>query len=197
MHHSTRCGGSCFLKSRRRGRSRSRIRLSQPPPRGSSRSSAAPAGTVGGHWVQAPEIRRSAVQQLTREAQLNSAPVTSRLQAEVVEVKIGAVSGRCPRKRHLREDALVSRSVFSAPLRVRCQGLGLDPSRQGTGRPRFLNPAVYLVSAPLGGAALLRTRPLRFPRRLPSLQSSKVGPRGPAPGKPGIQEAERRRSLHL
>ncbi|XP_030618577.1 protocadherin alpha-13-like [Delphinapterus leucas] len=118
--HPRRCRGS-----------RSRFRLSAPPPCGSCRSSALSAGNVGSQWVRAPGARRSAFNQSRRNASRPQPQYNLNLKGEVVDIKTAAVSGRCPRKRRLREVVLVVGSVFLAP-RARCQGAGRDPSWLGT-----------------------------------------------------------------
>ncbi|XP_022349090.1 protocadherin alpha-10-like [Enhydra lutris kenyoni] len=95
------------------------------------------------------------------------------------------------------EDGLASPSVFRAPPGAGRQDFGEIPA-SSEWRRRLPSPSRLLVSAPLGGAALLCTRQLRFPRWLPHLQS---GERSFQPASPGqlqcVQAAERRRSGHL
>lgn len=132
-HHSTRFGGSCFLKPRRRGSSQTRFRLQHlplptplptPTPRILSkfhplrwrcRESEGPSA-----WHP-----RSALKQPPSDAQASSAPVRSRLQAAaVVGVKATVVSGRCPGKGRLEEGVFVSRRIFPAPPRSGCRASG-------------------------------------------------------------------------
>lgn len=128
-----------------------------------SRSSAVFRWHLAGQWIPAPGSELSALQQLVREVQPSLVRVTSSLQAKVVETKIGAVSGRCPRKRGIREDVLGSLSVFLARPVPAAMAPGAIPTGREW-RQHFPTPAVYLVCAPLGGAALLRTRPAPLPQ---------------------------------
>lgn len=100
---------------------------------------------------------------MVREVQPGLVRVTSSLQAKVAEAKPGAVSGRCPRKHGVREDALESRGVFLAGPAPAAEAPGEIPAGRER-RRRFPTPAAYLAFAPLGGAALLRTRPAPLPQ---------------------------------
>ncbi|KAB0388580.1 hypothetical protein E2I00_006076, partial [Balaenoptera physalus] len=113
------------------------------PLRGHCRESVGPS-------ARDPTLRFQAV---AEKRQPSSAPVINCLQVEVVDIKTSAVSGRCPRKRRLREGVLVVGSVFLAPPRARCQGAGRNPSWQGTEtappqRRRFTSPE-HVPGSPL------------------------------------------------